>query len=469
MTTRDNAKFCGSESRSPEVHPQDRRGGRKSAHRRIRDQRAEHLCFGFSGTRSAYPICLPATEHPPLRFQRSGAGPDVQNVLHLSTILAAAMLIILSPPLAFGQPGVSPYYKTPDSLAGKTVIIPAGTTFEGRIDRTIGSSVSKQGTSFTISLSSPVLANGTDVLIPAGAQVLGEVVQAIPASQVPHKKKEKPPGELRIQITALRMPDGMTFPMVANLIGEEEVAGPYGGYGGRYGQSKSHLGSGIGYVGTQQGFQTVQPGRTNRGYRGNNSSGVVTKEELLNDPIMGREKDMDSSEKMAIRSLVKKNRDLYIYVGSPLTVRLEAPFKMGVSASSGQESALDATPFSSQSPDNTGINTSPRNPENRSAPVAAGGAFTSLDSAAPARHNPYASGSLSPAPTMPTPNYNYWTPRHLPPDGALPLNYPPSGSAPPPANTTLNPMHYNNAQPNPGNPAQTNSSRPNKPVQDSNF
>lgn len=102
--------------------------------------------------------------------------------------LALVVLLFIQPTLA--QPGVSPYYKAPDSLAGRTIVIPAGTTFEGRIESTIGSSVSKQGERFIITLSSPLLANGSDVLIPAGAEVLGEVVQAIPAKDVPHAKKK---------------------------------------------------------------------------------------------------------------------------------------------------------------------------------------------------------------------------------------------------------------------------------------
>ncbi len=96
---------------------------------------------------------------------------------------------------SFGQPGVSPYYRAETSYAGKTFVIPAGTTFEGRIETTISSTGSKQGTPFTISISSPLLSNGSDVLIPAGATVLGEVVQAIPANavpvtKIPNQKKE---------------------------------------------------------------------------------------------------------------------------------------------------------------------------------------------------------------------------------------------------------------------------------------
>ena len=260
------------------------------------------------------------------------------------TLVAFVISIQLS---ALAQPGVSPYYQVPEPLSGRIVVIPAGTTFEGRIGSTIGSTTSKQGERFTITISSPVLANGSDVLIPSGAEVMGEVVQAVSAKQVPHKKKEKPPGKLRVQITALKMPDGMTYPMVASLVGEEAVVlnRNGGGYGGSAPKNPT-LGSGIGYVGTQSGFGLVAPrAHMRNGYGGGNASPVVTKEELLNDPIMGRERDMDSDNNAAIRSLVKKNRELYIYTGSPLTIRLEAPFKMGMSSSAGEASALGVKPL----------------------------------------------------------------------------------------------------------------------------
>jgi len=255
-------------------------------------------------------------------------------------------MIILTAQVALAQSGVSPYYQVQQPMSGRIVVIPAGTTFEGRIDITIGSAISKQGTRFNVAISSPVLANGSDVLIPAGAEVIGEVVQAVPASQVPHKKKEKPPGQLRVQITALKMPDGMTFPLVASLIGEEAVSiNPYGGFSGTAVKNPT-LGSGIGYVGTQSGFHIVAPGPKQRnGYNSGSTSPVVTKDELMSDPIMGREHDMDENEKTAIRSLVKKNRNLYIYAGSPLTIRLEAPFKMGMSSSAGEASALGVKPL----------------------------------------------------------------------------------------------------------------------------
>jgi hypothetical protein len=273
-------------------------------------------------------------------------------------ILTTAIFCFCIQP-SFAQPGVSPYYKAPDSYAGKTFVVPAGTTFEGLIESTIGSTVSKQGTPFIITISSPVLANGSDVLIPAGATVLGEVIQAIPAhavpvTKVPHQKKEKPVGKLRVQINALKMPDGMTYPMVASLVGEQAVGNPYNM--NQFGKNNNPVrGSGVAYVGSPTGFQSVAPGTAHFNTR-TGVSQVVTKNEMLHDPIMGRQGDMN--ERTAIRSLVKKDRNLFIYKGSPLTIRLEAPFKVGIGSSAGEESALRmhsselGRPTNNNAPDN---------------------------------------------------------------------------------------------------------------------
>ncbi len=269
----------------------------------------------------------------------------MKNISQINTITAAALIALLAQQ-AWAQPGVSPYYKSPESFSGKTIVIPAGTTFEGRIESDIGSAISKQGQRFTISLSSPLLANGSDVLIPAGAQVLGEVVQAIPANTVPHAKKEKPVGKLRVEITALKMPNGMTYPMVASLIGEETVSNSPYGYN-PYGRSSSPVrGSGVAYMGSTTGFESIAPGKAR--YTRNGAPSVVTKNEMLNDPIMGRDRDMNG-EKTEIRSLVKKKRNLYIYNGSPLTIRLEAPFKIGMGSSAAQESTYGLPPTFSES------------------------------------------------------------------------------------------------------------------------
>jgi hypothetical protein len=224
----------------------------------------------------------------------------------------------------------SAFYERPDTMHGKTLLIPSGTTFEGRIDTTIGSH-SHRGQRFAIVLASPLIANGVDVLVPSGAQVLGEVVEAIPSSALPHKRGQpKPLGKLRVQVTALRMPDGMIFPLVASIVGETFGTGPSA-------QRNPELGGGVAYMGSQANFALVNPGASHR-FRGRNGglATVTPKSELLRDPLYGRDQDNQSSfsaKKQNIRSLTKKGNDLYIFSGSPLTVHLDAPLKIGIAAS----------------------------------------------------------------------------------------------------------------------------------------
>jgi hypothetical protein len=249
--------------------------------------------------------------------------------------------IILSMAASFALLGYLPTtaiaqdFQGASSLHGKTVIMPRGTTFEGRMDLTIGSK-SRRGQPFTISMSAPVLANGTDVLIPAGSQVIGEVVEAIPASDVPHPKGVKPTGKLRVQLSSLRTPDGITYPIVASLAGESYSQGG----GGRLTPNKN-LGGGIGYVGTQDSFEAVAPGMEARRRGGNNRMQVLSKSEIMRDPIYGIDMmDQQQSGAAKIRSLVVKNRDLYIAGGSPVSIKLDAPFKIGISQAAGAAAAL---------------------------------------------------------------------------------------------------------------------------------
>ncbi len=252
--------------------------------------------------------------------------------------LSAMITLALS--LALGAQAQD--YMGASSLHGKTVILPRGTTFEGRMDLTIGSR-SRQGQAFTISMAAPVLANGTDVLIPAGSQIIGEVVEAIASGDVPHPKGMKPTGKLRVQLSGLRTPDGVTYPLVASLAGETFSSGG-GGQGSQ--QANKNLGGGIGYVGSQASFEAVAPGMDakRRGGGGGQGPKVLTKSEIMRDPIYGIDQNDNNNngggQAPKIRSLVKKGRDIYIASGSPVSIKLDAPFKIGISQAAGAAAAL---------------------------------------------------------------------------------------------------------------------------------
>lgn len=254
----------------------------------------------------------------------------------LSTVSGAAFAQSSDPPTRPSRTGDSEqFYKAPSTMHGKTVVLPIGTTFEGRIDSTISSNRSRQGQRFNIVLASPVMLNGTDVVIPAGSSVICEVADAVPASNVPKKSYENKKfikGKLRVQISALRLPDGVTYPMVAHLAGEVAAADELD-------RNPRPLGTSIAYTGSAGSFEAVNPNRQGGDDRRRRSraaqSGrpyVLQKGDIYSDPVMGAGEEGFNHDKRTIRSLVLNKRDYYIYSGSPLMVRLSAPFKIGVSA-----------------------------------------------------------------------------------------------------------------------------------------
>lgn len=268
------------------------------------------------------------------------------NILRSLLLLPALVSSIDLPALAqVSDPPARPlrqrdereWYRPPTTMRGKTVLIPIGSTWEGRIDQTISSEHSHPGTKFSIVLSSPVLVNGSDVVIPSGSQVIGEVVEAIPASsmpKVPGKPKLLIHGKLRVQLVGMRTPEGMSYPLVAQLTGEQE---------GKFRHSRgTPLGTSVAYMGTTGSFEAARPGHGNRP----GEIKVMSKRDMLRDPLLGVGDEGYQSDENTIRSLVLKKRDYYIYAGSPLTVKLGAPFKIGVAPPdmSGSVGTVNETP-----------------------------------------------------------------------------------------------------------------------------
>lgn len=262
--------------------------------------------------------------------------PLLAGVLGLTPLL---YLLTITPSLAqSSSPPSRPlrkedpdaYYRAPSSTHGKTILIPIGTMWEGRIDTTISSTRSRPGTAFSITMSSPVLLNGTEVVVPAGSSIIGEVVEAVPASNVPKKlgqDKRTVRGKLRVQVSGLRTPDGVTHPLVASLVGEVDILRQGEGVPDR------PMGTGVAYMGSSSSFEAVDVNRSKtRNTYGDRRPPVVKKSELLADPILGAGEEGYKKDRLSIRSLVLKNRDYWIYAGSPLTVRLQAPFKIGIAA-----------------------------------------------------------------------------------------------------------------------------------------
>lgn len=225
------------------------------------------------------------------------------------------------------------YYQKPTSLSGKVVVIPSGFVFEGRISKTIGSAASRPGDRFTIEVFSPVMANGTEVLIPSGAEVSGEVVEALSSSRQPKERgMPRPLGKLRTQLMTITLPDGASFPVVASLA-PDSANDPRGAGGLKSRQSS------VAYVGSEAGFNAVNPALQGRGARDRNGRlAVIKKDDFLRDEILGNSQQRNQTFNGPVRALVKKGRDLYIYSGSSLSIRLDAPLKLTYAASQGRAS-----------------------------------------------------------------------------------------------------------------------------------
>lgn len=127
-------------------------------------------------------------------------------------------------------------------LKGRIVVVPAGTMFDARLATTISSEYSKIGDSVIASVSSPGVV-GQQVPIPAGSQLIGQVVNAIPAKRF----KAGAGGILEIRFTTLQTPDGQTYPISASV--DETTFKLQAGTGGSRlakGAAKTAAGAGIG-------------------------------------------------------------------------------------------------------------------------------------------------------------------------------------------------------------------------------
>lgn len=260
---------------------------------------------------------------------------------HYLWLLATSLTFCTGPTAAAGPnySSQAPYHG-PNSFQGKAVVLPVGTTFEGRIQQTIGSSASRSGERFTIEINAPVLANGSEVLIPSGSEIYGEVAEAISSSRQPAEKYHpKPLGKLRVQLLSLKLTNGVTYPLVASLSGEVT-------------NLKSHSlnaarKSGVAYVGSQAGFDAVNPTMQTKRDPRTGQLTVLKREDILSDPILGEGRGNNSAAGgQYVRSLMKRGRDLFIYSGSPLTIRLDAPLKISFAASEGQAS-IESEDYSS--------------------------------------------------------------------------------------------------------------------------
>ncbi len=97
-------------------------------------------------------------------------------------------------------------------LRGKVIVAPAGSRFEASLVSTLSSGINRVGDVVTASVSSPLVV-GSDVVIPAGSQIVGQVVNAVPARRF----KAGAGGLLEIRFTSIQTPDGQRYPLSASV------------------------------------------------------------------------------------------------------------------------------------------------------------------------------------------------------------------------------------------------------------
>ena len=182
------------------------------------------------------------------------------------------------------------------------------------------------------------MANGTEVLIPSGSEVIGEVAEAISSSAQPHDKNAvKPLGILRTQLSSIKMPDGRSYPLVASFATDAARSHNKGGIANMTPRKST-----VAYVGTQAGFDSVNPANSSTNKRTRN--GVMSRSDILRDPILGDTQASGGGNSGVVRSLIRKGRELYIMSGSSITIKLDAPLKIALEASSAQTSIDTVTP-----------------------------------------------------------------------------------------------------------------------------
>ncbi len=127
-------------------------------------------------------------------------------------------------------------------LRGRVVVAPAGARFEAALVSTISSGINRIGDIVTASVSSPLVI-GNDVVIPAGSQIIGQIVNAVPAARF----MAGAGGQLEIRFTSIQTPDGQRYPLSASVdTSSFKLQAETGGSRLAKGVGKTAVGAGLG-------------------------------------------------------------------------------------------------------------------------------------------------------------------------------------------------------------------------------
>ena len=127
-------------------------------------------------------------------------------------------------------------------LRGKVVVAPAGSRFDATLVTTLSSGINRVGDIVTATVSSP-LVTGSDIVIASGSQLIGQVVNAIPAKRF----RAGSGGLLEIRFTSIQTPDGQRYPLSASVDTTQfKLQAETGGSRLAMGVGKAAVGAGLG-------------------------------------------------------------------------------------------------------------------------------------------------------------------------------------------------------------------------------
>jgi len=127
-------------------------------------------------------------------------------------------------------------------LKGRIVVAPAGARFDATLVTTLSSGINRVGDVVTATVASPLVV-GDAVVIPSGSQVIGQVVNAIPAKRF----RAGAGGILEIRFTSVQTPDGQRYPLSASVDTTQfKLQAGTGGSRLAKGVGKAAVGAGLG-------------------------------------------------------------------------------------------------------------------------------------------------------------------------------------------------------------------------------
>ena len=127
-------------------------------------------------------------------------------------------------------------------LKGRVVVAPAGSRFDASLVTTLSSGINRVGDVVTATVSAPLVV-GDAVVIPGGSQVIGQVVNAIPAKRF----RAGSGGVLEIRFTSVQTPDGQRYPLSASVDTTQfKLQAETGGSRLAKGVGKTAVGAGLG-------------------------------------------------------------------------------------------------------------------------------------------------------------------------------------------------------------------------------